>query len=64
MGTKSAYSAVGFARPARGSPPCCPQHQTSPLRRCASLRVCDSPIDLDRDGGDGGAEMVVEDRGR
>ena len=30
----------------------------------ASLRVCDSPIDLARDGGDGGAEVVVEDRGR
>ena len=30
----------------------------------ASLHVCDSPIDLARDGGDGGAEVVVEDRGR
>lgn len=30
-----------------------------------SLRVCGSPIDLARDGGDGGAEVVIADeRGR
>lgn len=30
-----------------------------------SLRVCGSPIDLARDGGDGGAELVIADeRGR